>query len=899
MTMSEHARPKNSVTILSTRVCSINDNSRQIVKRPRNMKSRIPMSSLTSTSSLRHRSSVRSLLVTSIIAALSLLGRANAGISFGGVTSTDACYSALESAAIPGQNKVDKNGYVSFINELSNDAFTSFRNDETSDEWGMFPIVEFEELPSSIKGVFYKIACGGEYTICEEAYLYTDGIQDDTNPQDVVYLFELCNGVEDAIAEEKVDDSIAGATNTPTQTPTLEASITEETDMNENSALLDPDNLIDDGKKKTNTIAIVASSCIALLLIGIVVGLFIYRGRNHRSDKSDVGDGRESYATPDFDTPNDLVGGEKNRDVSKVFPVAESGSDSSMESFSGSSSDDSSTSTSDSNADDDSQSSGSLKYRSSTSAYAAHGNSRASSRSSSRSSAKDRSRASSTPTDEDSSAGSSGWESSDGGSSVDSASVKSYKGDLTRLKSGSTSTTPIDGSIISSSNSSSQELGVANNPQENNHAMDRGVTMIRVEEESRKSVSSSSSSSSSSRSDVTPSAKAIEEAIEIGDWQAVGATAAMLASTTFILEQDNESDLGSGSKMNDNDYESTIDSSALSNSARTVDSDVARTAEIDKLVDAGNWDGVVAAAARYVEEAEEAEEELLQPYHGSSSNSLPTRIETAESDVDSASVESADSSTAYSNISRSDFNDSTHGTTVSGSEKSSSSGAKTLSDKSSSSDTGTISSPSRDWRRKAAYRAEVEALIRRVVPEELSNVDNILAQFEGRDKELIVTLKSMHEKSIAQRARATVQHTNRRRSSGRSSEDSNQSESIGEDYTEDDDDESSRGGTTNTHSTGVSDGRESGVSSGRSITSASGSSLSGSSLTNQTNTTSEVSSNNHYVRAASDRSHDVGRVEREDSNSVGAGSNGWSNIIATASNMERKPARGSSSDDID
>jgi hypothetical protein len=249
------------------------------------------------------------------------------------------------------------------------------------------------------------------------------------------------------------------------------------------------------------------------------------------------------------------------------------------------------------------------------------------------------------------------------------------------------------------------------------------------------------------------------------------------------------------------------------------------------------------------------------------------------------------------------MNDSSHGTTetVPGSEQSSSSGAKTLtgSDKSSSSGISTISSPSSNWRRKAAYRAEVEALIRRVVPEELSNVDNILAQFEGREKELIVTLKSMQEKSIAQRARATVQHTNTRRSSGRSSADSFQSESIEEDYTEDDDDESSDGGTTNTHSTGVSDGRESGVSGGRSFTSASGSSLSGSSFTNQTNTTSDVSSNNPYVVAASDRSHHVGRVERDDTNSVDAGSNGWSNIIATASNIQRNPVRGSSSDDID
>lgn len=418
--------------------------------------------------------------------------------------------------------------------------------------------------------------------------------------------------------------------------------------------------------------------------------------------------------------------------------------------------------------------------------------------------------------------------------------------------------------------------------------------MIRIEEESRKSVSSSSSSSSSSRSDITPTAKSIEEAIEIGDWQAVGATAAMLASTTSIHEDDDVSDSSSGSDTNENDCESTIDSSAKTSSVRTVNSDVARTAEIDKLVDSGNWDGVVAVAARYVEEAEEAEEELLRPHSGSKSNSPPIALGSAESDMDSVSIETADASTTYSNTSRSDMNDSDHGTTVSGSEMSSSSGAKTLtgSDQSSSS---IPSSPSRDWRRKAAYRAEVEALIRRVVPEELSNIDNILTQFEGRERELIVTLKSMQEKSIAQRARATVQHTNTRRSSGRSSEDSNQSESIGEDYTE----ESSRGGTTNTHSTGVSDSRESGISGGRSITSASASSLSGSSFTSQTNTTSDVSSNNPYVVAASDRSHHVGSVERGDTNSVDAGSNGWSNIIATASNIQRNPVRGSSGDDID
>lgn len=57
------------------------------------------------------------------------------------------------------------------------------------------------------------------------------------------------------------------------------------------------------------------------------------------------------------------------------------------------------------------------------------------------------------------------------------------------------------------------------------------------------------------------------------------------------------------------------------------------------------------------------------------------------------------------------------------------------------------------------FRAEVEALVRRVVPDEIDNVDDIMVQFSGREEELIETLRSMQEKSIAQRARAAVQRS--------------------------------------------------------------------------------------------------------------------------------------------
>jgi len=176
----------------------------------------------------------------------------------------------------------------------------------------------------------------------------------------------------------------------------------------------------------------------------------------------------------------------------------------------------------------------------------------------------------------------------------------------------------------------------------------------------------------------------------------------------------------------------------------------------------------VAVAARYVEEADEAEEELRRPLRRPSSR-------VAESDVDSVSVETADDSSAFTRSSHDTYNlDEVSPTTAtpshSGTASSSSEGADettTISRSRSSVTTSssgiktssTTSSSSRERRRKNAHRAEVEALVRRVVPDELSNVDDILIQFSGREQELIETLRAMQEKSIAQRARAAVQRS--------------------------------------------------------------------------------------------------------------------------------------------
>lgn len=104
-------------------------------------------------------------------------------------------------------------------------------------------------------------------------------------------------------------------------------------------------------------------------------------------------------------------------------------------------------------------------------------------------------------------------------------------------------------------------------------------------------------------------------------------------------------------------------------------------------------------------------------------------------------------------------------------------------------------------RQMNAYRAEVEALIRRVVPDEIENVDDIMVQFSGREEELIETLRAMQEKSIAQRARAAVQRSARSGAGARTGRDAGNDESsedLGQSVTTD-------GGET--YSTHDSDGQ--------------------------------------------------------------------------------------------
>lgn len=60
-------------------------------------------------------------------------------------------------------------------------------------------------------------------------------------------------------------------------------------------------------------------------------------------------------------------------------------------------------------------------------------------------------------------------------------------------------------------------------------------------------------------------------------------------------------------------------------------------------------------------------------------------------------------------------------------------------------------------KKRQEIREEVEALVRRVVPEEIDNVDEMMNQFKGREEELVETLRTMQERAVAQKARAAGQ----------------------------------------------------------------------------------------------------------------------------------------------
>ena len=218
----------------------------------------------------------------------------------------------------------------------------------------------------------------------------------------------------------------------------------------------------------------------------------------------------------------------------------------------------------------------------------------------------------------------------------------------------------------------------------------------------------------------------LDDAIQKGDWAAVGVTAALLASQAYTDDNTAGSSKQSASRLR----------------RPNTDLNPERAAELDRLVETGDWEGVVAAAAKF--DAQEA----LRGDAQSSQNSE------AGSGVDST----AGSSSALSGSGGGE------GSSI-GTTPSNMSGSQTIDTTTSPSTyTGTgltATSDTASTRSKARklneIRDEVEALVTAVVPEEADNVDEMMTQFRGREEELVETLRSMQERQVAQKARKESQ----------------------------------------------------------------------------------------------------------------------------------------------
>jgi hypothetical protein len=209
---------------------------------------------------------------------------------------------------------------------------------------------------------------------------------------------------------------------------------------------------------------------------------------------------------------------------------------------------------------------------------------------------------------------------------------------------------------------------------------------------------SSSQSENSQGNNLQMTYSELDDAIQKGDWAAVGVTAALLASQSYETS-------GSGASK-----QLSLNNATLNPS---------RAAELDRLVEAGDWEGVVAAAAKF--DAQEATHQRI-----SGGSSLHSR---------SSSRSSSGSTPGNSGSVGSGSGSGTRITAGGVSTGSTGSGARKLSE----------------------IREEVEGLVKQVVPEEQDNVDEMMMQFQGREEELVETLRSMQERQIANKARVEGQ----------------------------------------------------------------------------------------------------------------------------------------------
>ena len=204
----------------------------------------------------------------------------------------------------------------------------------------------------------------------------------------------------------------------------------------------------------------------------------------------------------------------------------------------------------------------------------------------------------------------------------------------------------------------------------------------------------------------------LDIAIANGDWASVGATAALIASTTLATQS---------SRSGRNSRRSSASSSSVASGDFSQ-----RVAELDRLVDSGDWEAVVVAAARYDAEGTSVGGE-------DTSRSCRSRTSTQGSEA----MDSYASNMDYSSVDR-------------------------------SMNTGrSVATSASQKERLQEIRAQVTKMVQEIVPDEAENVDEMMSQFKGKEEELLETLRTMKERNVAKKARLASQKIARRNTRSR------------------------------------------------------------------------------------------------------------------------------------
>jgi len=227
----------------------------------------------------------------------------------------------------------------------------------------------------------------------------------------------------------------------------------------------------------------------------------------------------------------------------------------------------------------------------------------------------------------------------------------------------------------------------------------------------------------------------LNAAIEAKNWVAVGTTAALLASCESTASKSLNSNSGSTSTSG-----GTYSTSSIN--------------ELNVLLADEDYEGIVLYAAKFE----------LESTGGSTNGSIST---------EGSSVKGRLTGEDSSYVSAVPSVGDTSGSYVSASEGLNSASNRSLSSvntESLGSYSGTPSIPSTGTgvgsesqiQRRAEIRLEVAQLVETVVPDEKDNVDEMMKQFRGREEELVETLRTMQERSIAQREREEMRRNAKR-----------------------------------------------------------------------------------------------------------------------------------------